>query len=64
MDVTYTNGDTEHIGDIYEFAFIAHFMIITFSDMKTRRVIPVADMSEYVYKGQPLVKAKKTVKTK
>ncbi len=55
MTITYHGGKIVNYRDVNQFDFQGNYLIMQFADMKTRKIISLADIDEYEYKGQPVV---------
>lgn len=55
LTITRHDGKMVNYRDVNHFDFIGDYLVITFADMKTRKVLNLSNISEYEYKGQPVV---------
>lgn len=55
MTITGHDGKMVNYRDVNQFDFQGNYLIMQFADMKTRKVISLADIDVYEYKGQPIV---------
>ena len=55
LTITYLNDEVTVFRDVDHFDFISNYLVITFADLKTRKVVSLAQINEYEYKGQPVV---------